>query len=357
MKELDIVKWYKIFYKSELQCTSFVSFNEMFVNINDLQYLLNDEYCFPDISSQSNYMSNNFKYNVIELFEHIPDSKYFYAKIDTTNLFIGELNNHYITIDKISSKNIISIEKMKSLQSFIESENEDKIFETLLSSLENNDFKSIIEKFVGIDNIVKNVGSKSSIKDSITFTTDKQLSDTIIWKELLSLCNLAGYTISENNLGKFYRYICTPYHGELANNIVYDKNNGIVYHLTSEYWYNKIKNKKFIPFRSEFGWDDKSRIYCFSDKMSEHLEDAVCEFKRMSERQFALIGKIKNYYKKNVLLEIDLNLSDDKIDFYHDSAFKCKSNPVYTKDNILVNCITKIYRVKEFSIDKNYEII
>lgn len=351
MNELD-----KFIYEHELKCDKIVQKDEMFIDINDLGIILNETKYSVDTHLLIRFIHLELYNNIIELFDNIDDKYGIFVKIDSKNLNIGKRLNRYFTFNKIKIEDILEIKKMKSLKTYIESKQEEELFETLFTSLENKKFKDVLFEFIGLDKSINiNFGSNSKTKDSFILTTNKELSNMSVWTELESLCNRCGYKLNEYNKGDKWEYLFTPYHGELANDIVYNENNGIIYHLTSEYWYEKIKDKKFIPFRSEFGIDGKSRLYCWTGKFNKNLEQEICTFKYSSERVLNTNNKFGKYYQKNILLEIDLKKSKDKFNFYYDPNYQTTAIALYTKDNIPIDCITKLYKVKEFKIDKNYK--
>lgn len=352
-KEMD-----KFIYEYALRCDDVISKDIMYIDINDLNIILTNTGYTIETHFLIKFINYELKHNIVELYDNIADKNGIFVKINSKKLSIGKRLDRYFTFNSIETQDILEIKRMKSLRTYIESKQENQLFETLLTSLENEKFKDILLDFIGVDeNININFGSNSTTKDSFVLITNKELTNMPVWIELESLCNRCGYKLDEKQISDDkWQYIFTPYHGELANDIVYKENHGIIYHLTSKYWLEKIRYEKYIPFRSEFGIEGKSRLYCWAGKFDRNLDQEICGLKRLSEKILKQHhkNKLDKYYQKNILLEIDLNKCENTFDFYYDPNYRTTATALYTKDNIPVKCITKYYNVKELNIDKNY---
>lgn len=157
-------------------------------------------------------------------------------------------------------------------------------------------------------------------------------------KDVINLIKFFGYYISKiiNIDDNEYRIIISPIFTDNANELVYIKNHGKLYHFTTGKHVENIlktglrcKNKKYRYF--------PERIYAFSsDKQIKELKDI---------EQFT--KKVVNPFKAKefgiYIFKIDLNkLSRDSyINFYKDDLM-LEDNAVYTYNNIPAECISLI---------------
>lgn len=335
-------EFFKIIYEDQRINDFYNRSDSLFIKLSDLNSILVDDYDYTYMGL-CYILSNSSKYYIRLLrYDELNYNEY-YAEINIKNIKVFIFNNHLYTVEKITTQNIIDINNMKSLQDYIEQE---KLYETLGHTLNTKTFIDKLTEIFDFDkNNIEKTNLKAPSKTQISVNLKHELTE-IDKSDIESFGNLCGYRVNFSG----NRILFDPYHNDNANKIV-KKYNNIVYHLTTKYFYDKIKDKEYIPYRSEFGYDDKSRLYCFAGKDKHKLQSAICSFKRMSECVREIHNKkFPEYYEKNCLLKIDINKCKDHPIFYYDSAYKSDVYPIFTKDLIPVDSIIKTYEVTDFSI-------
>lgn len=313
---------------------------DFYVRLESIDKLCNYRYSIRfDVAAIMSFISMD---PVVELMtrERLSDGIYAKVNVDNIRVYKGKDGNFY-TAEKLKISDL-ELTKMKSLRDFFE---EQEIYESLLRSWDTKTVKQKLIDFLEIYDdeieIVKPTSKKSPIViDAKNINLDSRAED-----ELKQFANLIGYTCSIDR--KYNEVTLIPYHPESANEIVKD-NKYIVYHLTSKYFYDKIKHKKYIPLRSSVNFPagdrHKDRTYCFCGNLSDlkyHIEGF-----RLSSARTRRHNKLSEYYDKNILLTIDV--SDSDIDWYYDPAYTLsgRANAVFTRDYIETKNIVNVQELK-----------
>ena len=223
------------------------------------------------------------------------------------------------------------------------------LYESLLKSYDpkklgnelNKKFKKYIKRIdiISFDRLTKNI--------RIEFYNEFDTTN----KEYQPLLNLYNYYELKNTDNKIITL--APRISEDMSDKVYNKSNGIVYHICPNYVADKIlenglrpkggKNSKIYKNRV---WHPKS-VYVIFDKIDNDIKDF---FKKEIEND-----KISNEYDNNILknndvtvLKIDLNKYNRKLKFYKDTVGG--NSFVYTKEYIPPQCISiyKENKIKKF---------
>lgn len=181
-----------------------------------------------------------------------------------------------------------------------------------------------------------------------------RILDNKKFKDILKFYNfyITSYDIKE-------QIICIePIQSDNVNDIVYNKNNGIMYHFIL--MDDEIESKNTLDSITQKGIRCKTakyrnypkKIYCYvTSKRYENLLDDVDNiFLFLKEIVRNDKNKLKHIIKNLQLVKIDLNRAYLKhtIYFYQDSTMKCK-NAVFAFHNIPSWCIVQL---KETFIDR-----
>lgn len=322
---------------------------DLYVEKNDAEYVVRRNYGIRlDPDALCNYFTWEPKIEFLTKSRLEPD-KIYYKVVFPNNIHIFKENDCYYTLDDVDKKYIDKSEEiMIHLKDFIE------INETLNYSLNTKSVVRLLAELIGIDlSKIRLNNTKTKLPQIEFYTEDitKEFEDIDEFiKTFNSFANRIGYRASNDFPQGKDRILLDPYHPEKCNDIVYDENKGIVYHLTSKYFYDKIKNSKYIPFRSDFHLEGKSRIYCYCGDINSMLPE-IKTFRNLNRMATKARhpNKDSKYYDKNFLLKIDLNKNDSKIDFYYDPSYKMDGRgiTVFTRGNILTDCIVKTYEVND----------
>lgn len=231
---------------------------DFYVRLESIDKLCNYHHggiCF-DIALLASFINMN---PVVELLTRERLSNGIYAKVDIDNIRVYEWNDgNYYTAEKLNISNL-ELVNMRSLRDYVE---EQQIHEGILRSW---DAKTVKKKLIDFLEIYDNeilVKGEDSNPCQIKINTDNINLDYKAEHEFKQFANLIGYTygIDGNTV------ILNPYHPKSANKLV-KSNKNIVYHLTSKYFYDKIKDNEYIPLRSSISFPSdnsfKERIYCF----------------------------------------------------------------------------------------------
>ena len=312
-----------------------------------------------DTDPLCNFVNNEVKVELLT-YDRLEPYKY-YAKVNKDKIkhIFKDNDNRYYTYNKINIEDILEF-KMKNISDYIK---EQQILETLFYSLSNS---TIIDKLSKIFNIskdkIKILKTKSKDYSQISFNKkDIELNNQNYEDELRAFANLCGYKlILKDDLDKI---ILEPFHPVECSNKIYNEFDGIIYHITSKYFWEKIQNNKYIPLRSSFGFNDndefdingeykdksKNRLYIFSGKSLKDIRLNLKSFSNLSGmiNKLRHKDKLSKYYDKNTILKIKLP-KDSNIKFYYDPAYQLSNNTIaaFTKDNIQVDWIEEIYDIK-----------
>lgn len=212
------------------------------------------------------------------------------------------------------------------------------LYETLNRSFDAKELVSKINDIMTIDKVEYASPRQSTTQFIIYFNKqnfDKLISDDTLGEKFISLMHQYNYYWKTADFEKCYISL-EPYKPEEATSYVYDDCKGIIYHVTSEKIWNKIKDNKEIT---------KQIIKPNKIKSDSMFRDArsffICtpdEKKALQYCQSIINTKqIKDY----VILKIDLNKFRYKVKFRIDSsAMGYKS--YFTEEPIPSYCATKI---------------
>lgn len=191
--------------------------------------------------------------------------------------------------------------------------------------------------------------SKSNI-ESFSIQFDKKYMEDIAYDEsLYKLLDFFGYYIteykeikSENN--QILRF--EPIFGEKCNDLVYNKCNGIIYHVTSEKYISKIRKKGLVPFEGQTYRNFTSRIF-FS--CAETNEETINNIKDIINQ----ISDIKSY----IILRIDLRKYKYNVDFYYDPSEDDQHNYIYANAYFYPHMIDEIGKLDklEEKLNESYK--
>ena len=180
-----------------------------------------------------------------------------------------------------------------------------------------------------------------------------RMLDNKKFKDILKFYN---FYITQYNIQN--QIICIePIQSDNMNDIVYNKNKGIIYHFIFE---KQDKSKQILNSIIEKGIRCKTagyrhypkKIYCYatSKRYDNLLNDVNSIFLFLKEIAKDNENNLKTIIENVQIVKVDLNRVYLKhtIDFYQDSAMKCQ-NAVFAFHNIPSACITPL---KETFIDK-----
>ena len=223
--------------------------------------------------------------------------------------------------------------------------------ESLIKSYDSN---ILIEKIKRkYKNKIKDVHiqkSKSSI-ESFSILYDNKFDKEIAYDEsLYKLLNLFGYYITE------YKYINStkenilrfePIFGTKCNNLVYNKCNGIIFHVTKIHFIKNIRKKGLIPFENSNYRNFTERTF-FS--CGENNKEIIKNIKDIIDQ----ISDQTSY----IILKIDLNKYKYNVDFYFDPSEDNKHNYIYANACFYPHMIEEIGNIDDLTnklkLDESY---
>lgn len=180
-----------------------------------------------------------------------------------------------------------------------------------------------------------------------------RMLDNKKFKDILKFYN---FYITQYNIQN--QIICIePIQSDNMNDIVYNKNKGIIYHFIFE---KQDKSKQILNSIIEKGircktaeyrhYPKKIYFYATSKRYDNLLNDVNSIFLFLKEIAKDNENNLKTIIENSQIVKVDLNRVYLKhtIDFYQDSAMKCQ-NAVFAFHNIPSACITPL---KETFIDK-----
>lgn len=161
--------------------------------------------------------------------------------------------------------------------------------------------------------------------------------DKIDEDELKNLLDFFGYYITQSGKeNDEYFYVISPIYAKDANNLVYTKNHGKLYHFSTGENAKDIEKVGLRCKSAKYRYFPK-RIYAYaSDKKLNQIPDIFDKIKDVVNPQQAQQYGIYIY-------QIDLNKSkkDTYINFYEDDVME-DGDAVYTYNNIPPECITLV---------------
>ena len=209
-------------------------------------------------------------------------------------------------------------------------EYKDTIYESILKSYNKdklyNEIVSMFEKYiiVGIHDNSKEI-SKHIL--SIKYKKDTSFTNTQEFKQLINLYN---YNLTYTDPAERYIYLEPNVPNDMTK-YVYEKCNGIVYHVT--------KNQKRLDNILKYGLKPKSptyrsnseRIYVIAANKKENLIKKIKHIKSIFRKD--------PQYEETAILKIDLNKLPRKLNFYIDPAMN-DPYTLWTAEYIPASCIT-----------------
>lgn len=218
--------------------------------------------------------------------------------------------------------------------------------ESLIKSYDTNKLiDKIKNKYKDIETILypsKSNESLFSIKFNNKESYEKFLEDIYIQKQL----DFFGYYISEK-IDEDLMVAVEPNFGTKCTDFVYDKCNGLIFHVTSKEKYNKfIKDKGLKPFIG-------SKYRKFSERIfftcGETKEDIIENIKFL----------IDQLQKDNpVILMIDLKENKYNVDFYYDPSEDNWHDFIYCNAWFPISYIAEIKKLSDLkvNIDENLQV-
>ena len=200
----------------------------------------------------------------------------------------------------------------------------DYIDESLIKSYDTEKLKKALNKKYKINDF-HDYKSKSDEPKRFAFGTDEDLYNKLMSDEgFFKLIDLYGYTLTEINCidNKIYDLHLEPNFGKKCNELVYDKCNGIVWH---------VSKKKFEEFVAKYGIKPRvgkdyrifsERVFLSCGETSQEMVDNV---------KF-LIKQLAIPEGKYVIYKIDLKRNRHhpyNVNFYYDPSEDDKHNFIY----------------------------
>lgn len=200
----------------------------------------------------------------------------------------------------------------------------DYIDESLIKSYDTEKLKKALNKKYKINDF-HDYKSKSDEPKRFAFGTDEDLYNKLMSDEgFFKLIDLYGYTLTEINCidNKIYDLHLEPNFGKKCNELVYDKCNGIVWH---------VSKKKFEEFVAKDGIKPRAgkdyrifseRVFLSCGETSQEMVDNV---------KF-LIKQLAIPEGKYVIYKIDLKRNRHhpyNVNFYYDPSEDDKHNFIY----------------------------
>lgn len=217
-----------------------------------------------------------------------------------------------------------------------------RLYESILKSYS---YEKLIDKLYKyydseIIDIVDEDSASETHKLKITIKTD--ITNDIEFKSLLNLMNYYVKYKSISNISNNHTIIIEPYKPTKITNKIYDKFNGVVYHLTSKKSYeNIIKKGGLIPHKIDF------HTFGFKSKTEHRYRPHLLYFFYCNDNVLQFANEIKKQINHNdedklVLLKINLNKYQYKVNIYADPANSKEMNACYTYEFIPKKCIEDI---------------
>lgn len=235
------------------------------------------------------------------------------------NLFNNEIPEEYINQIKDGNFNDFILENLnthniKKLQDKIKKEFSNKyVFEFEETLNYNNEGKEKYDK-----------------KSFYIIASEEIINKMSKDKDLENLIKFYGYYIS--NAKNDYILVC-PKYSEYANNLVYNKNHGILYHFTTLNNEERILKRGLLPMEGVYYRKFPERIYCYSEYKDLKNIKGIKDFINN------VVGKLK--IQRYGLLILKIDLSKHNVCFYTDD-YMDEEESVFTYTPIPPECIKKI---------------
>lgn len=270
----------------------------------------------------------------------------------------GVINNIDDTYDELTFENIDNYIKNSLCTSYFTDNPQgywDNIYETLITSHDSNKLISVLKEYFDdnfadynvINNYVKSTTKSFEIylyKCNIALTIQeytkrklyKKFEDKTLPKELSDIMNFYNYYFScvrpiyyddENKNVKYYVILCEPKYSDKVTDVVYNKYNGILYHVTLKENVDRILKRglQVKGDKNDYRYIEPRISFFLSDEEDvERMARLIALQKRYKEGSYAILKIDLNYGEKN-----KFNNSSYSIDFYKDNLYDSE-NYVYT---------------------------
>lgn len=235
---------------------------------------------------------------------------------------------------------------MKTLVNYID--------ESLIKSYDTEKLKKALNKKYGIDDF-HDYKSKSDEPKRFAFSVDEDLYNRLMDDEgFFKLIDLYGYTLTEINCidNKIYDIHLEPNFGKKCNELVYDKCNGIVWHISKKKFEKYITYDGIKPRVGENYRVFSERVFLSCGETSQEIVDNV----KFLLKQLAIPEG------KYVIYKINLKRSHHhpyNVNFYYDPSEDDKHNFIYANaiffPHLIVNEFHSIDEMKNDlkKIDEN----
>lgn len=258
------------------------------------------------------------KYFILEKFKDSSKSELYENEYESLlDLFNNEIPEEYIEKIKNGKFNDFIIENLKT--------HDAKKLQDKIKKEFDNKYVFHFEEVLNYDNEGK---EKYDNKSFYIITREEIINKMSKDKDLENLIKFYGYYISKAK--DDYILVC-PLYAEYANDLVYKKNHGILYHFTTSN-NNESILKNGLRCRQGTYRKFPERIYLYS---KYKLDNNIKEF----------INKVTDTFKKEKygisIFKINLNKIGKDISFYTDD-YMDEEEAVYTYTNIPSECISKI---------------
>jgi len=216
--------------------------------------------------------------------------------------------------------------------------------ESLIKSYDTNKLCDKIEKkYNNIDiSFEPSKSDESMFKISFSNKNDYNdfLEDIYIQRQL----DFFGYYITEK-IDKVNTVYIEPNFGTKCTKFVYDKCNGLIFHITNK---EAFKNIKYKGLKPKYGDIKKYRYF------TERIFLVCGETKEEIINNIEFVIKQKGYNKDNVIiLMIDLKATKYNVDFYYDPAEDDWHNCIYCNAWFPYSYITEVKKLSDLKININ----
>ena len=223
----------------------------------------------------------------------------------------------------------------------------DYIDESLIKSYNTDKLKNALNKKYGIEDFYDHK-SKSDEPKRVALSVDKDLYNRLMDDEgFFKLIDLYGYTLTEINCidKKIYDLHLEPNFGKKCNELVYDKCNGIIWHVSKKEFEEFIVKDGVKPRTGENYRSFSERVFLSCGETSKEIVDNV----KFLIKQLAILEGEYVIYK--------INLKRNRhhpynVNFYYDPSEDDKHNFIYANaiffPHLIVN---KFHSIDEMQND------
>ena len=223
----------------------------------------------------------------------------------------------------------------------------DYIDESLIKSYDTEKLKNALNKKYGIEDF-HDYKSKSNEPKRFALSVNENLYNRLINDEgFFKLIDLYGYTLTEINCidKKIYDLHLEPNFGKKCNELVYDKCNGIVWHISKKKHKHAINKVGIKPYSGEDYRIFNERVFLSCGETSQEIINNV----KFLLKQLAIPEG------EHVIYKIDLKRNCHhpyNVNFYYDPSEDDKHNFIYANaiffPHLIVN---EFYSIDEMQND------